>query len=182
MTVVSYGLPTTNAAMPNANELRRLREFVLAEHRWLRDDNDRRSQSTIEREFQRSFWAVQHFWRTPAPNAKRYISGFVDNANAMLGLANLPSIDGSEFVISCLAVGDVHWQKPDRSVGALLEVGLDQFRGAPCSNRWRSILGGSPLLKPTPPPKREQFAGPQPKIWRVDQSGLYEDGSYRGQW
>ena len=67
----------------------------------------------------------------------------------MLDLANLLPIDGSEFFATALAHGDVPWQKADRMAGALAELGLDPHRGRPCSNRWRAILAGEPLLAPT---------------------------------
>ena len=43
MPMVAVGLPRTGYEAPNAEELRRLREIVLAEHRWLRDPGDRQA-------------------------------------------------------------------------------------------------------------------------------------------
>ncbi len=100
MTQVRYGLPTTNAIMPTPDELRRLRRYVLQEHRWLLDPADRRSADVIEKEFSRSFWACGLLWRLPSPDPRHYFSYFVDHANNLLDLADRPNIDGSELFIA----------------------------------------------------------------------------------
>jgi len=151
MTTITHYAPRIGAEMPAPDELRALRRRVLQEHPWLVDPRDKRPEDAIAREFAVSFRSIGFFWRTPSPCHSRYVRAFVDMALDYLELAGLPAIDGSEFFIAALAAGDVVWQRPDPSVGALAELGLDPHRGQPASNRWRDILAGAPLLAPTSP-------------------------------
>jgi hypothetical protein len=122
--------------MPDADQLRRLRAIVLAEHRWLR------AGPADEAEFPRAFWAAGTFFRTAAPDSSRYFFHWAEAANARLDLAGLPAIGGSSFLVACLAWADIQWQRPDAGVGALLELAINEHSGMRCQAAWRQVLSG----------------------------------------
>jgi hypothetical protein len=133
--------PRTGLEMPDADQLQRLRSYVVAEHPWLRD--------TPEAEFPRGFWVAGTFHRRPTPDGSVYYVHWVSIANQRLERAGLAPIGGQSFLCACLAHADIVWQKPDPGVGALLELGLSEFSGQSCSNTWRGLLAGERgLLKP----------------------------------
>ena len=177
-------MPRTGYEAPTAEELRRLREIVLAEHRWLRDPGDRRSEKAKENEFASAFWAAGHFYRTPEPNRVYYFSHFVDLANERLAMIDREAVDGNAFLVACVAHADVVYQRPDRMLGAVLEVGLNEHAGRPCSNAWRKVLTGEALLlKPVAPRQLAREAVTPPRVWRIDPAGaLHPDESFGGEW
>jgi hypothetical protein len=137
--------PRTGFEMPDADQLARLLEIVTAEHRQFRG-------AFSENEFRRAFWACGTFFRRPAPVGNVYWSHWVDISNQRLERAGLGSIGGPALLAACLAHADVVIQWPDPGVGALLEVGLDEYSGRSCNNVWIDLLAGERgLLKPTPP-------------------------------
>ena len=99
-----------------------------------------------ENEFASAFWAAGHFYRTPEPNRVYYFSHFVDLANERLAMIDREAVDGNAFLVACVAHADVVYQRPDRMLGAVLEVGLNEHAGRPCSNAWRKVLTGEALL------------------------------------
>jgi len=142
MTQVVELMPRTGLEMPDADQLQRLRSYVLAEHGWLRA-------GAPEAEFERAFWVVGTFHRRPTCDSSVYYAHWVSTANARLERAGLAPIGGQSFLCACISQGVV-WQKPDSGVGALLELGLNEFSGQPCDNSfWRGLLAGERgLLKP----------------------------------
>ena len=139
MTTVTE-LPPSYLVMPSDDEVQRLRSYVLSEHSWLR--------SAPAGEAVRAFWVCGTFKRRPAPNSKFYYSRWIEIANTRLEAVHAP-IGGQAFLVSCLSHGDVQWQKLESGVGALLEVGLDEFSGRSASNVWKDILRGERgLMRP----------------------------------
>ena len=139
MTTVTE-LPSSYFVMPSDDEVQRLRSYVVAEHPWLR--------SAPADEAVRAFWACGTFKRVPAPNSKYYYAHFVELANLRLANAGFAPIGGQAFLVACLSHGDVAWQKPDPGVGALPELGLDEWSGRRSSDVWKDILTGERSLLP----------------------------------
>jgi hypothetical protein len=85
----------------------------------------------------------------------RYFSGVIGSVNAMLDeLLDLTQVDGTAVLAACLGHGDIPWQRQDRSIGAMLEVGLCPTHGLRLTtpNTWCGLLDGTRnLLAPTPP-------------------------------
>jgi hypothetical protein len=53
----------------------------------------------------------------------------------------------------------------------MLEVALDPYSGAPCTNAWRFILRGGLLLQPIAPPKmREADRAPEVTFFVQDRA------------
>jgi hypothetical protein len=136
MTQIVELSPRTGFEMPDADQLRRLRAYVLVEHGWLR------AGAADEAEFARSFWAAGSFFRVSAPVSTVYYAHWVEAACARLELAGLPPIGGPSFLCACLAHADIQWQRPDPGIGALLELGLNEYSGMKCQNAWRGLLAG----------------------------------------
>ncbi len=144
VTITELPPRATSFEMPDAEQLPRLRSYVLAEHGWLRD--------TPGSEFHRAFWVSGTFFRVPQPVSSVYAVHWFDAANLRLERAGLAPIDGASFVCACLAHGDVSWRQRDMAIGQLLELGLGEFSGRSCNNVWRDILAGERgLIKPMPP-------------------------------
>ena len=64
VTITELPPRTTSFEMPDAEQLARLRSYVLAEHGSLRE--------TPESEFQRAFWVAGPFFRVPSPVSSVY--------------------------------------------------------------------------------------------------------------
>ena len=167
MVTITTRLPETGLELPSPAELARLRKIVLAAHPWLRDG------APAEREFVRAFWAAGMAFRTASPCRSRSFAAFVDDACELLTQYGSEGVGGSAFMAACLAHGDICWQKPDATIGALLEIGLNAYQGGKCANAWRDILAGKAnLLSPTPRPERltaAQSASPT-RIYREDRA------------
>jgi hypothetical protein len=160
--------PSTGAIMPDAKQLRSLRRIVAAAHPWI--DGIAVDSEEADREFWRAFWAVRRFYRTELPDETRGFGALLDDANLSLR----ESIGGAMFLAACLASGDVVWRRGDTSVGQLLTVGLNPFRGLKANNRWLAILSGTGnILSPMPP--RQEFV--QRAARGVPQATFWEKGT-----
>jgi hypothetical protein len=168
--------PQTGLAMPNDDELAKLMAIVLTAHSWLAGFD--------LAEFRRSFWAQGKCYRTAAPDKSRYFQSWVDDANALLERFDKRGVEGASFLAACLAAGDVVWQRADPSVGALLELGLNQYTGRPCSNAWRSVLRGQPLLEPVTPGvvRAPSNAIPRPRFYQEDSAGVMKEFNPAPRW
>jgi hypothetical protein len=139
--------PDTGAQIPDAKQLRSLRKIVAAAHPWIGGDISVDSEES-DREFATAFRAVGRFFRLEAPDETRSFGWIIDQANARLS----EQVSGPMFLAACLASGDVVWRRGDTSVGQLLTVGLNPFRGLKANNRWLAILSGTGnILSPAPP-------------------------------
>ncbi len=176
MTTITVGLSRAGAdfEMPDGADLKRLREVVLAEYPSLRDNSDRRVEEAKLREFADALWASAFFYRTDTPNSHFYFGHWVDAASALLTQAGRQSISGGAFLTAVIAAGDVCFQLP--GAGAVLEVGLDEYRGRPATNAWRRTLEGE-LLKPAParPVGAPPDSLPRPTVWRGWDGKLVND-------
>jgi hypothetical protein len=141
--------PDTGAIMPDAKQLRSLRKIVAATHPWI--DGVAVDSEAADREFVNAFWAQGRFFRTESPDEKRGFGGFLDDANLTLG----KSIGGAMFLAAILASGDVTWRRGDASIGEVLAVGLNPYRGRKANNRWLSIASGTGNLLSATPPREE---------------------------
>jgi hypothetical protein len=153
--------PATNFAAPAPAELAKLLKIVSAAHPQLC--------AKVELpEFGRAFLAIGFIWRLAAPSTKHYFSHFVDVANERLAQRGVEGVEGAAVLASIIGHADVPWQAADARIGALLQVGLDEHRGRPCSNRWRAVLDGTANLSaPVAPTERlRQAEAPSPSFYR----------------
>lgn len=166
MTEISVQLPSTGFIEPTGAELRSLSKIVAAAHPgWTVPDDD---------EFRRAFVAQGFFFRLPGPNTRVYYGSILDAANEFLGRLRLPAIDGGALMFAIVAAGDIPIRFANPSLGQLQEVGLDQYSGLPCRNRWRGLLDGSAnLMTPTPvPASRREAAMPSAmRVYRQERPG-----------
>jgi hypothetical protein len=165
MTRIVQEAPDTRFRMPFTHELDKLYEIVRAAHPEL-DGFD-------VAEFGRGLWAAGQFWRTDEPCRTRYFGAWVDNANEKLVEGNAASISAPAFLAGIIGSADIVWQRQDHRIGAMLEIGLDRYRGRPCStpNAWRGVVHeGKPLLAPVDPPwiQTGRIDVPQVKISQLD--------------
>lgn len=145
-------LPSTNYEQPTAAEMSALRRIVRGVHdAWLGGGEG--SEVERDRSFYRAFWVTGAcFYRTREVRRDKYFSSFFEFGNHRLEENGILPTDERSFMLACLAHGDIVWQRKDPAVGALLELGLHEYHGAACSNRWRQILTGeAKLLAATPP-------------------------------
>jgi hypothetical protein len=156
---VSYPSPVTGMILPTADQLRALRRIVLFSHDdWLGDGEG--TELEQQRNFNRGFWAAGKFFRVRAPRRDRFYFHWVEVGNQWLEDSGQPPIDGTSLMLGILAHRDIAWQMPDSSVGALLEIAVDQHSGAPCANAWRGFLTGEAnLLPPTRPREPDRSIG-----------------------
>jgi hypothetical protein len=172
MTTITYSLPNTGYAPPSKDEARRLWHIVDAAYPDLG-----LIASVDEQEFRRAFSAVGLMYRRDTPDERHALTYFLDSANELIS----QHLKGSS-VSGCALLGAVHahcdipWRKPDRSLGQLLEIGLDPYVGRRSENHWRGLLDGTRnLMQPTPP--RSEFVqragqGQQKAtFWRRGESG-----------
>jgi hypothetical protein len=141
MTITTL-LPDTGYQAPNADELPKLHAIVLRVHPGL---------NAPMSEFSRAMFAAGCFFRTAAPDRSRYFSTWLDRANEILAQAGSSSIGGGSLLGALIAHADVCWRAENRDAGQMLEVGLNQYRGARCQNSWRDVLAGQPLRPSLPP-------------------------------
>jgi hypothetical protein len=143
MTTVSESLPHAGCDMPDADQLARLLEIVTSDYRQFKG-------AFSDDEFRRAFWVCRTLFRRPSLNTSCYWNHWADVANEKLVRVELAPIGGPALLAACLAHGDILVQWPDSSVGALLEVGLDEYSGRRATNvwldlhRWRARLDAPP--------------------------------------
>jgi hypothetical protein len=171
MVSVSYSLPGTGFFPPDAkqaNALARIVDAAFPDVGLIR--------STDLPEFSRALSAVGYMYRTAEPVSKYSFIHFVDAANDLLTEhLHGSSVSGTAVFGAVLAHADICWRKADRSLGQMLEVGLDLYQGRMCENAWRGLLTGERnLMTPTPP--RDAYVaqagkGQKTTFWRQDENG-----------
>jgi hypothetical protein len=148
---ISTTLPATGFVCPtDDDELRTLIRMVLGAHEHLREYAE--ATEDFEQQFGRAFVAVGYAFRTVEPVTNRYFQALVDDANELLQRYwRAPAVSGPAFLTACWAHGDIPIRPAKRSLGQLLEIGLDPDSGLRCGNFWRQILAGRPLRAPLAP-------------------------------
>jgi hypothetical protein len=133
-------LSIVTAAYPDLKLAREQGRFDIA----MRDHRD---------EFRRAFFAVGRLGRLSEPDAGRYFSSVVDDANSVLRAHRLQEIEGDALHAAALAWGDVVWRAADRAMGQSVEIGISRLnQGSPARPVWRDILAGKAnLVAPLPP-------------------------------
>jgi hypothetical protein len=144
VTVTEFNARTGFEEPPTTDIYPRLQEIVEAVEPSLRG-------KVHVDEFRRAFIALGYMFRTAAPRSDLYFSSHVEAVNAILTRWGAGSTTGEAVFAALRAHGDIPWRRPDRSVGQLLEAGLNPHSGIKCSNRWKEILNGAPLLAPVAP-------------------------------
>jgi hypothetical protein len=120
-------------------------------------------------EFKRAFFAVGRLGRLAEPDAGRYFSSSVDDANlVILKSHRLSEIEGDVLLAAALAWGDVAWRKSDKSIGQLQEIALARpNQGSPAKPIWRDILTGKASVLPPMSPRgmrNPSSSYPEPRI------------------
>jgi hypothetical protein len=136
VTIVEY-LPKTGYQPPTPEEARRLFEIVTAAHPALIGAG-----GALESEFPAAMLAIGMFFRTAQPRTDQYWSYWCERAADILVAVGERPVSGSTLLAAVIAHGDVPFRLPDRARGQLLEVALNAFSGAKCSNAWRRVLSG----------------------------------------
>jgi hypothetical protein len=153
---ITRELPDTAFEPATSEQMSRLLKIVLAVHPELAVD---------EEAFLDAFLAAGLMFRTLTQAKDRFFYDIVGAANAMLEeLFDVRPVSSAAFLAACFAHGDICWQRPDASQGALLEIGLCPTHGIKLTrpNRWRALLSGEAnLLAPTSP-RVGPFSEPSP--------------------
>jgi hypothetical protein len=104
-------------------------------------------------EFRTAFYAVGRLVRLSEPDAGRYSSSILDDANSVLRAHRLQEIEGDALHAAALAWGDVVWRAADRAMGQSFEIGISRLnQGSPARPVWRDLLSGNAnLVAPLPP-------------------------------
>jgi hypothetical protein len=174
-TMITTHLPSTGYVAPTRAQLKSLRALVGKTYPWI--DGVAVDSEEAEREFLHAFWAQGQFYRTELPAEDRYFVALLDDANALLTERGYSSVGGGAFLAAALAAGDVVWRKHDPSVGQLLAVGLNAYRGHKCDSRWLAVLSGTGNLL-GPMAARAEFVHralkgvPQATFWTHGENGL----------
>ncbi len=143
--------------MPSADELDRLLAIVTAAYP---DLKLAREQGRFEislrdhrDEFRRAFFAVGRMGRIAEPDAGRYFSSVLDDANSILRAHRIKEVEGDALHAAALAWGDVMWRATDRAMGQSFEIGIARLnQGTPARPVWRDLLSGKAnLVAPLPP-------------------------------
>jgi hypothetical protein len=129
---------STGAIQPTESEAERLLEIITRRFPWV--DEHPFDVAT----FRLAFLAQSRFYRAPATDRSRYFHAWVERASDLLDRP----VYGPAFLAAVIASGEVIYQLKDNA-GHLIELGLNEFKGRSCSNRWKLILAGqASLLEP----------------------------------
>jgi hypothetical protein len=153
-------LPSTGFERPSADELRELLRRVRAEHEL---------PAISESEFARAFWATGFQFRLAEPDASLHFYTHVGHCNDFLAQYRYGEIDGAAALAAVIAHSDFPYRLADRGKGQLLEIGMNPYSGAKCTNAWRGVLRGEPLREPLPPKgiaRRPADSIPKPKFYQ----------------
>jgi hypothetical protein len=165
-------LPSTGFERPTADELRELLRRVRSEYEWL--------PAIPEDRFARSMWATGFMYRTAEPDASVYFNAHVDSCcNLLAQYGHRDDCDGNSVFASIIAHADVTFRLANGK-GQLLEAGLSRYTGAKCSNAWRGVLAGQPLLEPLPPKgiaRRPADSISRPKFYEEGSDGIMREFS-----
>jgi hypothetical protein len=171
MVTVTQSWPRTGYYPPDAKEAAALARIVDAAY-----PDIGLIASTDLSEFRRALSAVGYMFRTAEPVSKYSFIHFVDAANDLLTEhLHGSSVSGTAVFGAMLAHADIPWRKADRSIGQMLEVGLNEHAGRMCENAWRGLLDGTRNLM-TPTPTRAEFVqaagyGQKTTFWKQRDDG-----------
>ena len=161
-------LPSTGFERPSADQLRELLKRVRAEHEL---------PPISESAFGRAMWATGFQFRLAEPDTSIHFYAHVDHCNNFLLQYNHGEVDGGAVLAAIVAHSDIPYRLADRGKGQLLEVGLNPYSGIRCTNRWRDVLAGQPLMTPLPPkaiPRRPANSVPRPKFYQEENGRMVE--------
>jgi hypothetical protein len=183
VTTIQYLLPATGFSPPSGDEAAKLMRIVDAARPELT-----LLKSVELSEFRYAMRASGLMFRRETPDTSHAFSFFIDSANAMLTERwGAPGVSGTALLGAIWAHADVVWRRADRSIGQLLEVGLDLHVGRQCENRWRDLIEGKANLL-APVAARSEFmhrAGkehPRATFWTHGESGLRQLQSNEPLW
>jgi len=164
MVRITTELPSTGYQRPTDQELRQLAAIVYAAYP--------NNPPISERTFSLAMFAVGRMFRTVDTVSKLYFPAWVDIINTFLDTHDLPAIGGAGVFAAVIGHNDIPVRLGNSRYGQMLEIGLDQYAGAKCSNSWRGVLAGAPLLEPLPPRgvERRVEGRPIPHV-RISQRG-----------
>jgi hypothetical protein len=149
----------SNFVRPTEKELRKLYDIVLAKYpqlvprlsaRWA--DDERREHFDG---FVWSFERLGYVGRTSAPDTRRYVNHWVEEAKDWLRLhrpAHSGNI-GAGFLIATIAHGDICFTPGDENRGVVWTIGVTPFGGAKATDAWLRVLDGQ-LMAPVAPERR----------------------------
>lgn len=142
MVKITELMPRQRSAMPSLDQLRKLRQLVLASRPEFSDVSS-------EAEMGSAFLAQSFLYRVAIPDASVYFPYWTGVCNEYLVQRGEAEVSGGSLMVAILSAGDVVWQARDRMAGRLLEVGLNQWRGRPSSTTYLDLLSGrSKVLQP----------------------------------
>jgi hypothetical protein len=157
----------TTFVRPTLNELRKLYEIVCSKYPQFRPaivSGRFADQDAAEcfAGFEWSFERLGHIGRLGAPDTRRYVDHWVEEARDWLRL-HRPSHGGNigaGFLAACVAHGDIPYVVGDKNLGVVWVIGVAPFGGRPASDAWRAVLKGGNVMAPSQPARR--FEPPSP--------------------
>jgi hypothetical protein len=144
MTTITQHDPRTNFEEPAADAYPKLLAIVEQAEPGLRG-------LVHVEEFRRAFRALGFMFRTAQPRSDLYFSSHVEFVNDILARWGVAPVGGNAAFLAMLAHNDIPIRRANRSIGQLLEAGLNPCAGIRCSNGWRGLLAGAPMLSPVAP-------------------------------
>jgi hypothetical protein len=131
--------------LPDEASLERLLKIIAAAHPWLMTDGGEDAFDAADLGL--AFKAVGGFFRRPTTDRSRYFHAWVALARELVG----ERLDPRAFLAACI-LDRVVWQKHEPSRGAVLELGLDAYRGSISDNYWRQVcFHDAPVPAPVVP-------------------------------
>jgi hypothetical protein len=170
-------------AMPSDAELDRLLAIVSAAYPALALEKEQGRFDVAMRdhraEFKAAFYAVGRMGRLSEPDAGRYFSSVVDDANSILRAHRIKEVEGDALLAAAIAWGDCAWRGADSDMVQPLEVGIARLnQGSPARPVWRDILAGKAnLVAPLPPRGMRATSGYPTPVVKVYREGA--DGAMR---
>ena len=153
-TTLHYPAPAS-IEMPNNEEMAGLLRIALAAYPSRKPagyDSDGFVCVRFLREFGKAFREVSAMERGEAPNPKWSISHWHNKASDACRLrGDCTEVDPAAFFYAVLASGDIPWQAPDPSLGAVLSYGLIDWGGKRATDAWRTVLATGKIKPPTKP-------------------------------
>jgi hypothetical protein len=155
---ISHPIAASTFVMPSDAELGSLREIVCTKYpqlgesaglvwRGSREENEIEYFST----FKLAFLALGDMHRIEAPNRKRYVTHWSEEAEIWLRRRRgwAPTLRFGPFVTAVLAHGDIQFSGlfVDAQV---LELGLSTYAGHAASGAWKKVLATGGLLPMSP--------------------------------
>ena len=124
--------------------------------------------------FRRAMFAIGHQFRLAEPSTKIYYVTHCDRVNDFLTRFDMAEVDGSAIMAAIVCQSDISYRLNDPAQGQVIEIALDPYSGAKCSNAWAALLQGAPLRAPLPAraaPKISAQPIPRPRIYQESADG-----------